>query len=361
MLLDANTIWHLRLAEALGNIVQLTVVNPRSGWIPSIHRTKHRGAMMFKATLPRGWASSTSFLGQRILAWILARNADGWFTPPVVILTSPVYAPLLQMLPDNVPIVSYTSDDYRSYEGWGGIHVVQKEREICRRSVLSVFVSETLRQRAIEEFDLDRKRTLVSPNATERRFAERGYSRPTVLEGRATPVVGVLGALSSRLDLEALAGVVASPAVATFLVAGPADPKALKRYPVFCSEKVIITGNVPHEEMHLFASAIDVALIPYARSELNLHCSPMRLYDHLASGVPIVALEGCDQIDRCASPSLSVVQCGKFSAAVEKVISSGLNARNEVVPDLFWHSRAELIVAAIEEAVNDNLMVRSST
>lgn len=360
ILLDANTIWHRRLADALTSLVHLTVVNPRGGLIPSLHRSRDRGAMMIAATLPRGWASGTSFLGQRMLKWLIARDARGKSSPPVVVLTSPAYAPLAKMLPNSFPVVSYTADDYRNYDGWGGISVVKRERVICRRSALCIFVSETLRQRAIQEFELDPGRTIVSPNATEPRFADRECSRPLILKGRAKPVVGILGGLSGRLDLEALTGAVASPAVATFLVAGSADPKILERYPIFGSDKVVITGSVPHEDMHLFANAMDVAVIPYARSELNHHCSPMRLYDHLAAGVQIIALEGCDQIDRCANSNVTVVRPADLSTAVENVIASGLDKCREVLPDLFWDSRARQIVGAIENAVNETLMNRNA-
>jgi hypothetical protein len=45
-------------------------------------------------------------------------------------------------------------------------------------------------------------------------------------------------------------------------------------------------------------AGIDIAVIPYAASQFNHFCSPMRLWDHLAIGQPILATDACDQVAR---------------------------------------------------------------
>lgn len=360
VLLDANTIWHRGFAEALAGEVCVTAVNPQVGWVPSLRREHDLVAPTIRVTLPRGWASGVAFLWQRILARLIWRLASSMPSPPVVVLTSPAYAPLAKLLEGRCPIVSYTADDYRSYEGWGGSAIVAKEQAIYERSALSLFVSEALRDRATQQFGLQPERTAISPNATEPRFAYRARDRLLVFDGRAAPIVGILGGLSDRLDLEAIASAISCPAIGTFLVAGPVDQDILARYPAFGNDKVLITGRLPHSEMHLYAAAMDLAIIPYARSNLNYYCSPMRLYDHLAAGAPIIALEGCDQIDKSAHPSVNIVRREDLVTTIETAISCGLGPRHEAPPDCFWQSRVKRAVAAIEKAVDDKLMPRQT-
>ena len=216
-----------------------------------------------------------------------------------------------------------------------------------------MFVSEALRERAVAEFGLDPARTLVSPNATEPQFAETTTVLPAVLCGRAHPIVGVLGGLSERLDLDLVARVAASPAVGTFLVAGPAAEELLAARPALCADKVIMTGRLPHEEMHRYALAMDAALVPYARTPLNHFCSPMRLYDHLATSVPIFAAEGCDQIDRCAADDnrVIVMPATRLPVVIEAALAAGLPPRRAAPPGCFWSDRAERFTAALEEAL----------
>lgn len=347
--LDANTVWHRRLAEALAETGPVLAINPKSGLWPRSRRSNERGLEQVTVDLPRGWASASAFIGQRILLRHVREEARSLGGDPIVMLTSPAYAPLAEWLSGAVPVVSYTADDYRGYAGWGGPKVALKERRVHRAAALSVFVSESLRERAVREFGLDYSRTFVSPNATERRFADLAEAVPLPEpERRRKPVVGLLGALTDRLDLELLAQAAASERVGTFLVAGPASKDIVERYPVFGSEKCIVTGFLDHAIMHRYALALDLALIAYTRTELNHHCSPMRLYDHLATRVPILALEGCDQIDRAATSGLQVVGRGDFIERLEKLIAAGLGHGTETQPEIFWDFRSKALRNMLE-------------
>ena len=80
---------------------------------------------------------------------------------------------------------------------------------------------------------------------------------------------------------------------------GPEDEalegdRALER--LRANPKVHFLGAKPHAEMPQWMAAFDVAVIPYAETPFNYFCSPMRLYDHLAIGQPIIATPHCDQI-----------------------------------------------------------------
>ena len=339
--LDANTVWHLRLAEALAKSGPVVAINPASGAYPKTCTSVSQGLKQVMINLPRGWASSSAFIGQRILHRHVRKEAHSMGGKPLIVLTSPVYAPLAERISGEFPIISYTSDDYRSYSGWGGNSVVTKERRINLLAELSVFVSETLRERAIREFGLGRARTLLSPNATERRFADHVPANILAgLAGRSRPVVGVLGALTNRLNIEVLAAVAASPKVGTFLVAGPASDDLLKQYEIFRSPKCIIAGQIDHSNMHLYAQALDVALIAYARTQLNYHCSPLRLYDHLATGVPIVALAGCHQIDHSRYDAVQIVGDDQFLIKVEELLAGPILKSYNPPSDCFWDARA---------------------
>lgn len=350
--LDGNTIWHGRLATALAEFRPIFSFEVSGGLLPRLRRSHHSNLTRVSISLPRGWASSTAFIGQRVLHRVIRSAAEPFDVKPILLFTSPVYAPLASRSFGEFPIVSYTADDYRSYVGWGGVSIAGKERQIHQRADLSVFVSESLRKRAISDFGLNPARTFVSPNATERRFAAtEPYRALPILSGRPGPLVGVLGALTERLNLESLAKVVSNENVGTFLVAGPASASVLDRHPVFKSAKVVVAGQIDHLRMHEYANALDLAIIPYARSELNWHCSPMRLYDHLASGVPIIALRGCDQVDRCNHECVHIVDDWDLNAKVEELIASGLQRSDTSPMECFWDQRAKALTTIIDRAL----------
>jgi hypothetical protein len=346
LFVDSNAIWHRRLAEALGARRKSVIFEPSGGFLPRrVHREQlSPTTLLIAPQLLRGWASKTAAIGQRQLFSLIVESAEGMSAKPVVVVTSPAYRLLTRLLSGRLPVIYYCADDYRHYEGWGGERVAEAEAEMTARTELSVFVSEALRERAIVEYGLLRERTLVSPNATEPRFLADALDRSAPITPRFSgPVLGILGNVSDRLDLSLIRAVVDLDAVGTLVIAGAVDEATARRNCWLLSHpKIHVTGTLPHESMHLYSRAFDAALIPYAATTLNFHCSPMRLYDHLASGRPIFATDTCDQICRLASPQVTVASASdlleKIRQCLQSIVGSAFYPPAE---SLLWSSRAE--------------------
>jgi hypothetical protein len=355
---DANTLWHRRLAEALGRARETIAFTPAGGFLPRparLQRQAQQEATFVTATLPRGWASATAFLGQRQLAAMIVRAARQLGGAPAVILTSPRYRLLARLLAGRYSLIYYCADDYREYEGWGGPRMAEAEAEMARAAQLSVFVSDALRERALKEYGLAEHKALTSPNATEPRFLAPG-TEAVSYNGSSPmrrPVLGVLGALSQRLDLQLVRQTAEIDAVGTLLVAGHVEEDVLRQEGWIASNpRIYITGRLPHAEMHHFALVMDAALIPYGRTSLNHFCSPMRLYDHLASGVPTLASDACDQINRLNLDAVTVAPSSELSERVRtalRQLPAEESRRPAELPDgLLWADRAERLAAAID-------------
>lgn len=336
---DVGTIWHRRIAEALGEVA------PTIAFLPQIDALMRMDSITPPDTgtvrivtcgLPRGWASSLAVPAQALMARRI-RRAARLLHDPVVVMPSPAFAPLSGYLRD-LPLVYYCADDYGSYAGWP--RAQERERTILRRCDLGVFVSDSLAERAVAELGLPQDRAFVSPNATEPRFADSATLIPEVVRTLPRPIIGVLGALSARLDLGVLESVVALPELGTLLVAGPLAP-GLERLEWLSGPKVHVTGRLPHTEMHAYARAMDVALIPYGPGSLNHHCSPMRLWDHLATGVPIFALDTCDQIVRLRCDHVTVANGAMLTGSLVTALKAGFRERKTPSGDIFWRTRAQ--------------------
>jgi hypothetical protein len=351
--IDANTIWHRRLAEALGNVRQTVALQPHGSILPRRARWKIQtaGTSFIAPALVRGWASKTASLGQRQLATLVEMVAREFREDPVVVLTSPKYRTLARLLSGRFPLIYYCGDDYRHYEGWGGERMAEAEAEIAGGVVLSVFVSEALRTRAIKEYDLRRESTFVSPNATEPRFLGDASDRSGPVASRfSKPVLGILGNVSDRLDLPFIRLVADLDTVGTVVIAGAVDEGTARRNRWLAKHpKIHITGTLPHRSMHLYSRAFSAALIPYAATPINFYCSPMRLYDHLASGCPIFATDTCDQICGLASPQLTVASASNLLEKIHEGLQS-ISARAFAPPSagsLLWSSRAERLAGVL--------------
>ena len=293
--LDVNTIWRRKFAEALHRHNPTTVlVVPRGINCPA---QSEKGDLT--VTLPPGWAGATSVVATPLLRYRLRQTARAREDRlRAVVLTTPHYLEIARREVERSAIIYYCSDDYRSYDKWDSSRMERDESALCRLATLSIFVSEALRQRAVTEYALDALKTRVSPNATEPRFAKTTQS-PMNVADLPRPIFGAAGVINSRIDLAFLAAIAADPRVGSLVLVGPVDPELegnpeLKR--LRATSKVHFLGAQPHADMPQWMAAFDVAVIPYAKTPLNHFCSPMRLYDHLAIGQPIIATPHCDQI-----------------------------------------------------------------
>ena len=102
------------------------------------------------------------------------------------------------------------------------------------------------------------------------------------------PVVGIFGVIDFRTDVDAVAHIARQrpdwSVALVGLVKGDVDLGALRALP-----NVHIFGKKPTEQLPGYLKAMDCCLIAYAMIEYNQHVFPLKLYDYMAAGKPIVA------------------------------------------------------------------------
>jgi hypothetical protein len=296
---DVNTIWRRQFGNALLRRKPDTMLFSPGAFSLRGHRDRADGVIPI--SLPLGWANRSAIVSMPLLnrrSAALAAQRNGRID--TAIFTSFHYLPLARSLRSRAHIIYYCSDDYRGYVGWGGDAGIAREAELCRLATLSVFVSVALRDRAVAEYGLDPAACIVAPNASEPRFME-ALARPPELAALPGPVFGTVGVFNDRIDYGFLERVAASDLVGSLALIGPLHIPvdghgAIAR---LCDNpKVHWFGARPHAEIHAWMAGIDIAVIPYAPTAFNRFCSPMRLWDHLAIGQPILATDACDQVAR---------------------------------------------------------------
>lgn len=103
------------------------------------------------------------------------------------------------------------------------------------------------------------------------------------------PVAGFVGHLNSRTDLALLEAIAASEA--SLLLIGPTDPNfepgrlaALTARP-----NVAALGPRRFEDLLPYLRAIDVGIVPYGNTQFNRNSFPMKTFEYLAAGKPVVS------------------------------------------------------------------------
>jgi glycosyltransferase involved in cell wall biosynthesis len=172
---------------------------------------------------------------------------------------------------------------------WGDAHP-------CRKADLVLVVSEEVK-RAVLELGVDESRVLITPCTVSHKMFDRtkGSEMRKSLGLTNNFVIGWVGSFRKfhSLDLlvEAFMDVSTSIPQAKLLLVGDGPERIRLQEKVDglgLNERVIFSGNVPHNAIHAYMSSFDLAVLP-SQSNEGFHYSPLKLREFFAAGVPVIA------------------------------------------------------------------------
>jgi glycosyltransferase involved in cell wall biosynthesis len=130
----------------------------------------------------------------------------------------------------------------------------------------------------------------VIPNAIEPDEWERPAPAPAWFARKASPRMLYIGSLDSRVDIDqALAAAKAHPGGTLTFVGAMFDAKHFA--PLRALPNVEFHGQLERAEIAAVIAAADVCLIPHVRNPLTKAMSPLKLYEYLAGGRPVAAVD----------------------------------------------------------------------
>jgi hypothetical protein len=377
---DINTLWRRRPFEALGqsvSVLGLSPTDPLLAWrqyrwpLGRIPAANQAGFTSLPVLLPPGWASRRAAtamprLWTKAIDWCKARGEK----PQGLFVTSPHYLPLVVAAKNEVPCYYYCSDDYRSYSGWGGDAMKEMEAALMSQVDHAFFVSQSLADRAMADYGIPPNKISVSMNAAEESFLQAVV--PTKIQAvldahprLRRPIAGVVGGVNDRLDFDLLRACADLPELGTLLFVGPVEKppspalRQLLRHP-----KCLFVGRQPHADLPCWLQLLDVALIPYRNTQFNRHCSPMRLFDHLASGRPILATVGCPQVLTMAAWVQVANEERNFVGALTDLLRGNSPFRSTAMVSYAhehtWASRAQGLLQQIQTKSRNLSTIKSN-
>ena len=181
----------------------------------------------------------------------------------------------------------------------------QAERWTLARADAVLAVSELLRDYAIS-LGADSDRVHVVPNGVDTERFHPGESDPETRKRWGLgdgPVLGFVGGLRPWHGVKVLPAVLerlapSHPGLKLAIVGdgplrGDLERDVRERG---LADNTVFTGSLPHEEIAPLIRRFDVALAPYPRPDHDFYFSPLKLFEYMACGVPVVAA-GLGQIE----------------------------------------------------------------
>jgi glycosyltransferase involved in cell wall biosynthesis len=165
------------------------------------------------------------------------------------------------------------------------------------------------------------------------------------------PVIGFVGVIQDWIDLDLIFLVAKSYPDWSVVLIGPVgvgiDISVLRSLP-----NVHLLGRKEVRDLPRYIKAFDVCLNPFKLNELTDKVSPLKFYEYLASGKPIVTVnmpgvrDFADVVEIADTPDEFVTAVGK---AVNDENPAKLAARLARAKENSWESRVEFMMQKIKE------------
>ena len=218
------------------------------------------------------------------------------------------------------------------------------ERSVIEKSDLVIATSRFLFEKA-KKLNLN---VLYLPNATNYTVIDEVEDEePPDLQDIPQPRVIYVGSTRSWFDYELLESLARRLDTYSFVIIGPLEDASLPRLNHY--ENIYVLGPRPHHEVKGYMKHCEVGIIPFKKNELTERVNPIKLYEYLACGLPVVATN-LEELRYLKSPALLATGSKEFSEGIETALQMGKDRREviEFARENSWEKRFAELKAVLQ-------------
>lgn len=280
--------------------------------------------------------------------------------PDVLIITSPFYKDLLDY--DLKVKVYFVFDNYKLYKGWN-VNLVDKfEKEISEKADYIFTSSNSLKDYLTKHYNLSGDIIKHIPNATNDNYYYNSSVYNSPLKNLQRPIAGCIGVIDDkRLDMGLLEKLIDKFPSVSFVFVGNVKVVISKgKYKnIFNSKNVFLTGRQSRDKIPEYLWSFDVCLLPMQNNDFNYFISPVRLFDYIASGKPIISTY-IPEVEFLFKDLVNICKdhadfLKKFDELYKVNFIDNMNElRLQKATEHTWKSRSKFIIKLLENKLKEN-------
>lgn len=271
------------------------------------------------------------------------------FEPDAAIFYAPQYRFLLTTLKSkNTKIVYDCVDDFSAFTDLAPSRsdIEGAEESITKASSFVIATSKPL----CDRISRITSKCIYLPNACDFSHfnkALRKQRKPKDIENLKPPIIGFIGAVSDWIDIDLICALAQRHPDYSILLAGPIDfgYDKLINYP-----NIVCVGTKKYKDLPKYLFFIDVCLIPFKINKLTLASNPIKLYEYLAAGKPVVSTALPEVYNNAAEIVAVAEDHDDFIEKVEKAVRekkhedpSMVTRRIEFAQANSWETRVDVV------------------
>ncbi|GAB4482703.1 MAG: hypothetical protein OHK0044_31760 [Burkholderiaceae bacterium] len=231
-------------------------------------------------------------------------------------------------------------DDTSEEPPWPSALAAQARR-VAEAADLVAITAPSLARRAAH---LGARRVHLMPNGADVQHFATPVAEPSDLAPIPRPRVVYAGAIAPWLHFELMNEVARRMPGAAFVWIGPGSTEAIARAP-----NVHVLGPRPYDALPGYLQHCDAGVIPFDRvrhPRLVDSVHPLKLYDYLAAGLPVVATPWPELV-RIAPPVRFAVSTDEFVAGIESALREGRCDARSFLSGATWAARVSQLLEAL--------------
>ena len=267
----------------------------------------------------------------------------------VCLVQIPFWAPLAERLRRRLGwrVVYDCMDEWTNFPGFGP-NVLSLEENLVRGADATVVSADRL----FNKWKETAPRLILAKNGIDAEHYRARYRSNALLGSVPHPVIGYYGALASWVDVPLLEKVAARYPDATIVLAGGQFDVDLT--PVASRPNVRLLGQRPYDEMPELLWNFDVCVIPFLVNDITEATNPVKFYEYLYGGKPVVA-PALTELLPYADLAYLARGHDEFLTQLDRALAEPAEdprraARRRVAEENDWSHRYETIDAGLAES-----------
>ena len=295
------------------------------------------------------FASKYRFINRINQAWlsgfIRRRMKKAGFESPVIWSYLPAHCDIIKRLPHS-QVVYDCVDRHSGYPGMINPAVVDGcERDLAMQCD-TVFSTAAGLHETLSQYNPN---SYMIPNGANYELFSQAQSKldfvPDELADIKGPIIGFVGMLQECIDYDLITAAAKAHPEYTFVFVGKALPgvatDGLRALP-----NVRLCGLKPQQELPRYLSCFDVCINPFRAGALAKDVSPLKFYEYLATGKPIVTTPQPEQVLAFADAVEIADNAESFIKALERSLIPDAAKREKRIAyalECTWEARVRQI------------------
>ncbi len=169
------------------------------------------------------------------------------------------------------------------------------------------------------------------------------------------PIIGYFGAIHDWFDVEGMEYTIKNNPDKYFIFIGSIDSNKVRR--LFKFKNAYFLGEVRHEELGGFLAYFNVCTIPFILNDLIKSTNPVKFYEYMASGKPVVSSR-LPELEKYTDICYLYDNKEEFSKYIYKALyddeEETVQKRKEVAKQNSWEQRVDSFEKVIKQIISSS-------